>query len=185
LGLKFQPLKKVDRTADYFEKTVHAPWPTTKTMSGGWRLEFRFCSRRRAPKRIRSCDLNKLINFLKLRKACRIDGIPNKCFGQLPRRPLALLLIIAFSFHIFPCPGRKQKWSPYQNPVRSPKFLPHLDLCLISLLSMTDKLFEKVISKQTKGTSKKGACWMQVSLDFVHVTDIAISTTIGLWLQYS
>jgi hypothetical protein len=25
LGLKFQPLKKVDRTADYFEKTVHAP----------------------------------------------------------------------------------------------------------------------------------------------------------------
>jgi hypothetical protein len=29
------------------------------------------------PQRIRPCDLQKLINSLKLRKACGIDGIPN------------------------------------------------------------------------------------------------------------
>jgi hypothetical protein len=39
------------------------------------------------PERIRPCDLQKLINSLKLRKACRIDGILNECLRQLPRRP--------------------------------------------------------------------------------------------------
>jgi hypothetical protein len=38
--------------------------------------------------RIRSCDIQKLINSLKLRKACRIDGIPNECLRHFPRRPI-------------------------------------------------------------------------------------------------
>jgi hypothetical protein len=37
------------------------------------------------PKRIRPCDLQKLIESLKLRKACGIDGIPNECLRQLPK----------------------------------------------------------------------------------------------------
>jgi hypothetical protein len=43
------------------------------------------------PERIRPCDLQKLINSLKLRKSYGIDGIPNECLRRLPRRPLVLL----------------------------------------------------------------------------------------------
>jgi hypothetical protein len=43
------------------------------------------------PERIRPCDLQKLISFLKLRKSCGIDGIPNECLRQLQRRPLVHL----------------------------------------------------------------------------------------------
>jgi hypothetical protein len=41
-----------------------------------------------SPERIGPCELQKFVNSLKLRKACRIDGIPNECLRQLPRRPL-------------------------------------------------------------------------------------------------
>jgi hypothetical protein len=44
-----------------------------------------------SPERIRPCDLQKLVNSLKLRKACGIDGIPNECLRHLPRRPLVRL----------------------------------------------------------------------------------------------
>jgi hypothetical protein len=37
------------------------------------------------PLKIRPCDLKKLINSLKLKKACRIEGIPNECLRHLPR----------------------------------------------------------------------------------------------------
>jgi hypothetical protein len=40
------------------------------------------------PERIKPCDLQRLVNCLKLRKACGIDGIPNECLRCLPRRPL-------------------------------------------------------------------------------------------------
>jgi hypothetical protein len=32
-----------------------------------------------SPERIKPCDLQKLVNSLKLRKACGIDGISNEC----------------------------------------------------------------------------------------------------------
>jgi hypothetical protein len=41
--------------------------------------------------KIRPCDLKKLIDSLKLKKACGIDGIPNECLRHLPRRPLVHL----------------------------------------------------------------------------------------------
>jgi hypothetical protein len=40
---------------------------------------------KKPPERIRPCDLQKLINSLKLRKFCGIDGIPNECLRHLPR----------------------------------------------------------------------------------------------------
>jgi hypothetical protein len=43
------------------------------------------------PERIRPCDLWKLLNSLKLKKACVIDGIPNECLRHLPKRPLVHL----------------------------------------------------------------------------------------------
>jgi hypothetical protein len=43
------------------------------------------------PEKVRPCNLQKLINSLKLNKACGIDGIPNECLRHLPRRPLVHL----------------------------------------------------------------------------------------------
>jgi hypothetical protein len=55
-----------------------------------------------------------------------------------------------------------------RKPGKNPKF-PR-NLCLIYLLSMTGKLFEKVILKIIKNTLKQGTCLMKVSLAFVSVT---------------
>jgi hypothetical protein len=33
--------------------------------------------------KVRPCDIHKLVNSLKLRKACGFDGIPNECLGHL------------------------------------------------------------------------------------------------------
>jgi hypothetical protein len=38
--------------------------------------------------KVRPCDIHKLANALKLRKACGLDGISNECLRHLPRRPL-------------------------------------------------------------------------------------------------
>jgi hypothetical protein len=43
------------------------------------------------PDKVRPCDLQILINSLKLKKACGIDGIPNEFLRHLPRRPLVHL----------------------------------------------------------------------------------------------
>jgi hypothetical protein len=40
------------------------------------------------PERIRPRDLQKLVNFVKIRKACGIDGILNECLRHLPKKPL-------------------------------------------------------------------------------------------------
>jgi hypothetical protein len=79
-GFKFYPSEKADATADCLkiqftphdlcdenhewqvEATVHALLITVDNSP---------------PQKIRPCDLKKLINSLKLRKACGIDGIPN------------------------------------------------------------------------------------------------------------
>jgi hypothetical protein len=58
-------------------------------LDGGCRLEAKLCSKLQIvthplpPERIRPCDLQKLLNSLKLRKACAIDGIPNECLRHL------------------------------------------------------------------------------------------------------
>jgi hypothetical protein len=62
------------------------------------------------PERIRPCDLQKLIESLKLRKASGIDRIPNECLRQLTKRPLANLInLFNHCFPIFPSLGKKQK----------------------------------------------------------------------------
>jgi hypothetical protein len=64
-----------------------------KTMNGGWRLESKLFEvvDSDPPERIRPCDLQKLLNSLKLKTVCGIDGIPNECLRHLPRRPLVRL----------------------------------------------------------------------------------------------
>jgi hypothetical protein len=45
--------------------------------------------------KVRPCDINKLVNALKLRKACVLDGIPNEYLWHLPRRPMAHVTFIS------------------------------------------------------------------------------------------
>jgi hypothetical protein len=63
------------------------------------------------PERVMPCDLQKLINSLRLKNACGIDGIPNECLRHLRRRPLVHLtnfLITVFGSHIFQILGKKK-----------------------------------------------------------------------------
>jgi hypothetical protein len=100
------------------------------------------------PKRIRPCDLQKLIESLKLRKACGIDRIPNECLGQLPKRPLVHLTNLfnhCIRLSHFPKSWKEAKMITLPKLGKDPKL--YQNLCPISLLSMTGKLFEKVILK--------------------------------------
>jgi hypothetical protein len=92
------------------------------------------------PERIRPCDLQKLIESLKLRKACGVETISNECFRQLPKRPLVHLI------NLFNHCIRLSHFSKYWNeakmialpkPGKDPKLLQNLRP--ISLLSTTGK----------------------------------------------
>jgi hypothetical protein len=67
-----------------------------KTMSDRWRPEPKLCLHLQTIphwEKLRPCDIHKLANLLKLRKACGPDGIPNECLMHLPRRPLVHLTL--------------------------------------------------------------------------------------------
>jgi hypothetical protein len=66
-------------------------WRKPWTASGGCSPSLHETVDNGPPVRTRPCDLQKLINSLKLRKACGIYGTPNECLRHLPRRPLVHL----------------------------------------------------------------------------------------------
>jgi hypothetical protein len=77
-GLKFHPTEKANAIADYLEIqfTPHDLYDENHER----RVEARVHALLNSvydnpPQKIRPCDLKKLINSLKLRKACGIDGI--------------------------------------------------------------------------------------------------------------
>jgi hypothetical protein len=92
--------------------------------------------------RLRLCDIKKLINSLKLRRSCGIDGIPKKFLSHLPRR---LLVHLTHSFNhcsrlqYFPLPWKEAKvitlWKLGNDSKCSHNLHP------ISLLTTTGKLF--------------------------------------------
>jgi hypothetical protein len=98
------------------------------------------------PVNFRPCDVSKEVESLKLGKACGFDSIPNECLRHLPRRPLVHLS------HLFNhclrighllAPGKETKIITLPKPSKDPEF-PQI-LLPISLLSITGKLFEKLI----------------------------------------
>jgi hypothetical protein len=98
------------------------------------------------PEKVRPCDLHKLINSMKLHKACGMDGIPNDCLRHLPRRPLVHLThLINHSFRLshFPASLKEAKEVASLKPGKDPK-IPE-NLRPISLLPSTGKLFKQVI----------------------------------------
>jgi hypothetical protein len=97
--------------------------------------------------KVSPCDTHKLANSLKLRKACGLDGIPNECLMNLPRRPLVYLTYLfnhCLRLSHFPNPWKEAKVTLPKH-CKVPKFPKKLRPFI--LLSTTGKLFEKVILK--------------------------------------
>jgi hypothetical protein len=65
----------------------------------------------------RPCDIHKLANSLKLRKACGLDGIPNECLTHLPGRPLVHLTHLHFTK-----PWNETKFITFLKSGKDPKF---------------------------------------------------------------
>jgi hypothetical protein len=93
-GPKLYPSEKADTIADCLENqfTPHDLCDYNHERRVEARVQALFETVDNSPpESVRPCDLQKLINSLKLRKACGIDGIPNECLRHLPRRPLVHL----------------------------------------------------------------------------------------------
>jgi hypothetical protein len=94
LGQKFQPVDKSNAIVDCLEKQFK-PYKLCDEIHERQvkaRLQALLVAVVNDPsEKVRTCDLQKLINSLKLKNACGIDGIPNECLRHLPRRPLVHL----------------------------------------------------------------------------------------------
>jgi hypothetical protein len=115
----------------------------TKTMTSGWRLESKLCSKLQIVVLLRPCDLQKWLNLLKLKKACGIDGIPNECLRHLPRRPLVHLTHLinhCLRMSHFPTSWKEAKVATLPKPGKDPKFPQNLHP--ISLLSSTGSIWK-------------------------------------------
>jgi len=73
------------------------------------------------PKKVRPCDVQKLINSLTLRKACGTNGIPDECHRHLPRRPLVHLTHLfshCFRLSYFTSSSKEAKMIILQKPCK-------------------------------------------------------------------
>jgi hypothetical protein len=153
LGLKYHPVDKVNTIDDCLKKLVHTDDLSEENHEQ--RVEARVQALLEAVdsdplERIRPCDSQKLLNSLKLTKACGTDGIPNECLRHLPRRPLVHLThLINHCIRLSHFPSWKEaKAVALPKPGKDPKFLQNLHP--ISLLPSTGKVFEKVILEIVK-----------------------------------
>jgi hypothetical protein len=90
------------------------------------------------PERIRPYDLKKLLDSLKLKKPCGIDGIPNECLRHLPRRPLVnftYLIDHCIRLSHFPTSWKEAK------PGKDPKFPQNLRLISQLAFSPREAIF--------------------------------------------
>jgi hypothetical protein len=94
------------------------------------------------------CDIRKLTNSLKLRKACGLGAIPNEYLRHFPRTSLVYLTHL-FRHYIqlshFPMPWKKAKVITLPKTGKDPKLSQNFRP--ISLSSTTGKILEKVILK--------------------------------------
>jgi hypothetical protein len=77
------------------------------------------------PERVRPCDSQNLINSLKLRKACGIDGTLNECLRHLPRRSFVYLTHLinhCLWLSHFPNSWKETKVITLPKPGKDPKF---------------------------------------------------------------
>jgi hypothetical protein len=107
LGIKFHPLEKANAIADCLEKkfTPHDLCEENHKRQVGAGVQDLEAADIDLLKSTRPCDLQKLVNSLKLRKACEIDGIPNEGHWSIQQ----IFLTNAFGSLIFQSLGKKQK----------------------------------------------------------------------------
>jgi hypothetical protein len=161
LSALLHPLEKANATADCLENqfTPHDLCDENHKRQVEARVQTLLeAAGNNSPEKIRPCDVQKLENSLKLRKACGIDGIPNGCLRQLPGRPLVHLTHLTnhcLQLSHFLTPWKEGKFITLPKPGKDSKFPQNLRP--ISLLSTTGKLFEKVIIQIVqRHTGKKG-----------------------------
>jgi hypothetical protein len=121
--------------------------------------------------KVKPYDIHKLVNSFKLRKVCGLDGIPNECLGQLPRRPLVHLTHLVnhcLRLSHFPKPWKEANIT-LPKPGKDPKFPQNLRP--ITLLSTTGKLFEKVSLKIVQRHVDEGGLLNARSLFSLPVTE--------------
>jgi len=93
-GLKFLPFEKANVTADCLESQLspHDLCEEHHEQQVVVRILALFeAVHNSPPERVRPCDVQKIKNPLKLRKASGIGDTPNECLRQLPRKPLVHL----------------------------------------------------------------------------------------------
>jgi hypothetical protein len=162
LGLKCHPQDKTNAIADCLESqfTPHDLCDENHERRVEARVQALFeAEGNDTPERIRPCDLRKLLNSLKLRKACGIDDIPNECLRLLPRRPLGHLIHLINHFiklSHFPKPWKEEKIVALPKLGKDPKFPQNLRP--ISLLPTTGKVFEKSYLTNCAKTYQRTKC---------------------------
>jgi hypothetical protein len=91
LDLKFHPLEKANAIADCLENllTPHDLCDENHERRVEAGVQALLESVDNNPlESVRPCYILEIIRTLKLRKACRTDGIPNECLRHLPIKPL-------------------------------------------------------------------------------------------------
>jgi hypothetical protein len=88
-----------------FRKPVHISWPVWRK---SWvtvedRVQALLTSVDNTPLgKVKLCDIHTLAYSLELRKACGLDGIPNKCFRHLPRNRSLMVTMQGLDFMAHP-----------------------------------------------------------------------------------
>jgi hypothetical protein len=173
-GLKYHPGDKANAIADCLENQITPHDLYEENHDELWRLESKLCSKLQIvtpPERTRPWYLQKLLNSLKRKEVCGIDGIPNECLRHLPRRLLVHLTHLInhwIRLSHFPAPWKEAKVIALRKPGKDPKFPQNLRP--ISLLSSTGKVFEKLFYILLIDTSGEETCLMQVNFYSVNVT---------------
>jgi hypothetical protein len=130
-GLKFHRFEKTNVISDCLkiQFTSHDLYDDNHERQVEVRAQTLLETVDNSPQRIRPCELKKLINSLKLRKSCGMDGIPNECLRHLPRRPLIHLTHLfnhCLRLSHFPNPWKEAKVITVPKPGKDPKFPQNL-----------------------------------------------------------
>jgi hypothetical protein len=175
LGLKILPLYKVNAIADCLENqfTHHELCDENHGPRVKDRVHdlLQFVDNTPPPERIRPCDLQKLMNSLKLKKAWRIYGIPNECLRRLPGRPLVHLTHLinnCIRLSHFSKSRKETKVITLRKPGKDHKCLQNLRP--IGLQPTMGKLFEEVILKTAQRHIENEGLVNASQLYSVHVT---------------
>jgi hypothetical protein len=91
LGAKYHPIEEANASAYYLGNQFtphdlcdenHERWVEARVQALLESVDSN------SPKRVRSCDVQKIVKTLKQREVCGIDGIPNECHRSFPRKLL-------------------------------------------------------------------------------------------------